>query len=450
MMLMRQTSNQAHVEIEKAIKKRSFYFKTGMVAIGYSIFACMISFIFGDIGEFISFEWIDWFLPLVTIPAFIGSHISGATYVGREADLLSKEETRFSNEQWGTLLGITFGFVVAISLIIVGTLLIAAAASSLLAGDISGILNILEIFAIVISSVASFAGLGNRLGSAIQKSRGETVLECLSSVIVQEKKPLLMGAALGFLFSLTLWMLGAAAMTSVTAISFMSFGFPLWITGALFILSYTGCCASSFDYFTRASNYIKATFMDNPNAQQAIKGKYAQQKGATLGVIIGAIIAIAIIIKLFVTQPYLIAAVAAIGVFFTCTGIWGGIFSRMGKILFDEPTPVAKPTLESIEVVEPKPRPTPVPAPIPEKVPIEAKEKPSPQRTSTPNILSAFAEQEETQENMEFFTADKQRDDDSISALLNSNCNLSLINNCRFDSTNTSENNFSEGIALEA
>ncbi len=440
-MSTRSTFSQTPIEAEKLPKKRSFYFKTGIVAIGYGIFACIISLVFGDIGEFISFDWIDWFLPLVTIPAFIGNHISGGTYFGREADLIVQKPQR-SYEKSGTALGILFGLTVGIGLAILG------AGDFLSGGSLGGLVDIIDILFTILASVASFAGFGNRLGSAVQNSQGDRFFERLSSVIVNEKKPILIGAMVGLTFSLTTWLLGIAVFTGIAGISFLTGGLPLWIMGGLFVLSYTSSFASGFDYFGRAYSYIQATYNNDEKAQNEMAGKTYQYKGAAIGVAIGAVIAIGIIITLLVTQPYLFALVAAAGVFFVCTGTWGGICSRLGRILFDERTPIEKPKLEPAAIVEPKP--IPEPAPIPVQVPIERKEKPSRHKTSTQNMLAVFAEQEEQEENIEFFTANKQRDDDSISALLNGNRNLSIINHCRFESTNTSEDNFAEGIALEA
>ncbi len=292
----------------------SAYFKAGLISILYALGALALLAIFGEAGNMI---FSSWYQTAITFAAFVGSHLSGATYFGRIKDLWSDVKTKWSRELKGTALGITIALVVGITFTILRT-----AGHFFVGGAAEIVVNFIAAIGAVVGTVGSMAGFANRL------SNGRDV------------KAIFTGLALGLGTSLALFFTGNAALTTVAAVtSFLTGGIaiPFWVIGTLFVVGYTGANVSSFDYHAKAFRYVvhlKNKFF-NPDYQpdEALLRDFHQFRGSAVGVIAGLVMASIVIVSvgIFVTQPWFLAIPIGLGVYYSCTSLIGGLCGRIGR-----------------------------------------------------------------------------------------------------------------------
>ncbi|OGT58784.1 MAG: hypothetical protein A3F43_02995 [Gammaproteobacteria bacterium RIFCSPHIGHO2_12_FULL_42_10] len=266
----------------------------------------------------------DWFLMLASVPGFLAYQLSAAANFGRLVDLFKafKKTLRENrHELIGTAIGVALGIAIGIGLAVMR--IPVPLASSLYA--FAGVLFTLR-------QISVFGGLGNRIGKCTDKNSrplSEKVLVVSST---------LMGLALG----IALFSTFTASMVSVVGVTvFFSGGaaIPLWIAGAIFVLSVSSGCASSADYIAKSISFIRAQFIKSSNKESMIKKtvelKPFEYGGALVGVSTGAIIGIIILGAIAVTNPVilggLVGAVTAFLVLITCMSIVGSISSRTGR-----------------------------------------------------------------------------------------------------------------------
>jgi hypothetical protein len=60
-----------------------------------------------------------WFIDLIAIPAFVGTQIASAGYLGRGLDIVKRKTTMGQGEQIGTMIGLGLGLLAGIGLSIV-------------------------------------------------------------------------------------------------------------------------------------------------------------------------------------------------------------------------------------------------------------------------------------------------------------------------------------------
>lgn len=326
--------------------RTSWFFRTSIIAVIYAVGSLIFHITIGQAGEFFSSVFVELLVPTI---AFVGSHLSGLTYIGQLVDLknaIKTEVEKYSKkliEFVGTFLTASLGLAAGI------TVFILRGVGHLFSGGVTeGIFNIVKAIGTLIGTIGTFAGIGNRL-----TGRGGWQIY--------------LGCAIGALISSLLWVYGKADITMITSVTtFLTGGFaaPVALIATLFIVSYTGASTSAFDYCTRAFKHISYLWdlykAKTPEEKEAIQTKQApdfhQYRGAFYGVLTGLVVATIVVAlgAVVITQPWL-AIPMILGVYFTCTSVFGGICARLGRDYDDWKKAKAKKEVLAEEVVTPQP-----------------------------------------------------------------------------------------------
>ncbi len=300
--------------ISVRLRKLDSYGKTVLVILPISLI--LLAILYGlDSTELLSKNW---FLDLLPPFALIGSLVSGSTYFAtsmtirqtREKDY-STHKSYFNREYIGTVLGVTVGLVIGIVLSLLNVSLPFTAA-------LCGLANTF----FVVTQIGIFGGIGNRLGSCVDKKSMRLSSEvyvisltALASVII--------GSVIFALFAATCLTGGAAL--------------PLWFAGILFVSSFTSTMISTADYATKARNYIYANSTTDEVVKKVVLKRKNEYRGSLGGVSIGLCIGIVVLAMLVIAQPYLfvglMGVITAVTIITTSISILGGLCSRMGRFL---------------------------------------------------------------------------------------------------------------------
>lgn len=289
-----------------------------------------------------------WFLNILTVLAEYGSFIAGGAYIGRLFNLFTarlvtenkKEKTNVTTllnnevvmgrliknqEKELTPVGMLLGMVLAIICIVLHVTV--------------PFLSVFSYFAYVLfilGYACTLGGLFNRLGSVMDDSR-----------LPQEKKIILFGAIFGLLFALSLIAILAVtgtlplvAVAGITKIFFDLFLLHKTLFTITFILSLTSLSTSFFDYFSKATCFLKYRFhlgAENEKLNACLKSRYHEYRGAFLGFVTGSLLAIGIITGLVLTGGVIAAPIAVGTTLFLTTIICGSVisslFSRIGRVI---------------------------------------------------------------------------------------------------------------------
>ncbi len=273
-------------------------------------------FTYGD-----NFLLAEWFLDLIFVPAFIGSLLSGSTYIARALDLVtqSKPSNPSVKEKIGTWLGIGFGIAMGIAATVLHDTIP-------LVSSLSGLANVI----FTLGQIGSFAGLGNRIGSSLDRNR-----------LPNEQKAIGAATFLGITLGMTLLFTSSVALISVAGItSFASCGaaIPFWLGGIIFVTTFSSSLTSFADYSTKAFNFIKTktTLSAAEPVKQRVKERFHEYRGSLVGVSTGFIVGGIIVGALAVTQPIfmgVLGVIAATLVITTSVNVLGGLCSRIGRLL---------------------------------------------------------------------------------------------------------------------
>ncbi|MDQ8040205.1 MAG: hypothetical protein REH83_07365, partial [Rickettsiella sp.] len=182
----------------------------------------------------------------------------------------------------------------------------------------------------------ALGGLFNRLGSSVDGTR-----------LPQEKKAILFGIFLGFIFALSLIAVLAAtgtlplvAVAGISKVFFDLFVLHKTLFTFTFIFSITSLSASFFDYFAKAICFFKYKYhlgvADNA-INERLQSRYHEYRGAFLGLPIACVLALGIVTSLvfscgLVTAPFAVIATMII-TFITCSSVISALFSRIGRVI---------------------------------------------------------------------------------------------------------------------
>lgn len=293
-------------------------------------------------------------LDIITIPAFIGSFLSGTTYIARLLDAYfpNRQNNQATQkkiatpqattkppkrrigprERRGTVIGLIAG------LIVVGVTIGCQVSVPFLA-PLSGFAYVL----FSIGVISTFAGLGNRLGNSLDDK---------STRQWNERIAIGIAAILGLTAGITIAALSISTAVSVVGVTtFVTGGaaLPVGIAGIVFTLAMAGTTVAFADYSMKAINFVKYTWLTRSGAnqvsnyanlkfQKTIGQRYHEYRGSLVGVSAGLVVGGVIITALLLTQPYLfagaaIAGVAGVLITMTTTAILGGLSSRIGRLV---------------------------------------------------------------------------------------------------------------------
>lgn len=290
-----------------------YYRKAALISLPISLIFLLIFILMGHAG-FLFFS--AWFLNLIPIPAFIGTQLSGWTYLGRQMDLIKENSDEAKREKWGTLIGITLGLILGVAV-------------SILSPIGKSCFDVIQAGMFTINCVSSLGGIANRLSSSSENRRP-----------LFERRAISLTALIGLGISIALFATASAAMVSVVGVtSFITGGaaLPLWVSGFIFVTSVTSSLASTADYSAKAITFVRSKFSSDKEPQETVSKKLHEYRGSLVGITNGLIIGTIIVVAIAITQPHLFAGllgvVAATFVITTCISIIGGLCSRIGRIL---------------------------------------------------------------------------------------------------------------------
>lgn len=318
-------------------RKWSAYLKFGVTSVLYALAALTVLLVLRETGSL----FLDtWFETTIAFSALAGTHLSGATYFGRLKDNWEGLKAKWSREFKGTAIGVIAALAFGITFTILRT-----AGNFFVGGAAEIVVNVIAAIGAVIGTVGSMGGFANRLSrlETLDFSSFNNFFKSIYHIIFHsQSKEIWAGVILGLGTSLAVLLTGNAATIAVATVSsFLTGGLaiPAWIIGALFVVSFTGANVSAFDYGARALRYCshlyKKIFDSSYQPDEAFRRDFHQTRGSALGVLLGLAIATIVVVSVgvFVTNPWLLAIPMALGVYFTCTGLMGGLCGRMGRII---------------------------------------------------------------------------------------------------------------------
>jgi hypothetical protein len=319
----------------------------------------------------------DWFFDLLTIFNFVNTPVSSSGYMAtivkgfvikpvpaqnNSTNLITKnntsvEPTLFNhrgvpasrplpkNEKRGTLIGAVVGIAASIALIVLH--------------ETIPFFKTLSFFAdclFTVSTIGSFAGLGNRLGSCCDKQ---------GSRLPNEKHAMKYAAAAGLIFGVLLVCFKAVAVIAVASATTIATGgaaLPLWIAGAVAVASCTSTAASMADYTSKAVNFFSYKPHNSLKSEldTQVENRYHEYRGAAVGVglglIIGITIAALLIPHVFIGALAIAAAATAV---VACVSVIGSLCSRVGRLIdgFKKCEKEAEKEQAVIDAAENKPTP---------------------------------------------------------------------------------------------
>lgn len=284
----------------------------------------------------------EWFLGLIRIPAEYGGFIADGAYIGRLVNLLTAQSFE-TKEQEKTKVRTLFNKEVVMGrqilirekeLTPIGMLLGAFLAIICISLHvaIASFFSFFSYILFILAYACSLGGLFNRLGSSIDGTR-----------LSQEKKAILLGAVLGFIFALSLIVVLATtgslpfiAVAGITKVFFDLFVLHKTLFTLMFVLSLTSLMTSFFDYVTKALCFLKYCFGKDKEVNARIESRYHEYRGAFLGTVVGCLIAV-IIVSLMVgslfTAPIASVVITSFIIFITCSSVISALFSRIGRVI---------------------------------------------------------------------------------------------------------------------
>lgn len=258
----------------------------------------------------------EWFLDLIFIPAFAGNLLSGSTYIARAIDLAPQRGGL--KEKIGTWLGIFIGIAIGITLTLLHD-------SIPFFSSLSGIANVV----LTLGQISVFAGFGNRIGSTLDKSR-----------LPNEQKAIGAASVIGIVLGLALFLtssVGLVSIMGITSFATMGAAVPFWLSGILFVSTFSSSLASFADYSAKAVNFIKSKISQDETTNRRVNERFHEYRGSFSGVSAGLIIGSLIVVGLLVTQPQVFIGafglIAAALIITTSMSVLGGLCSRVGRLI---------------------------------------------------------------------------------------------------------------------
>lgn len=269
----------------------------------------------------------QWFFDLLLPVGFIGSSLSGATYIARPLDSNSQRA-----EKIGTVIFAGIGLAVTIGVGILAKL------SGIPLGNGLGKLAY-AVFGL--GNISTFAGLGNRLGSTTN-----------TTIPKNERASRVAGAVIGAGIGAALCVCAKTALLSAATLFIpgASIVLPAVLSSVVLGASVSSTGASAFDYASKAYNYaryrlgyLNATNSDKGidpkilkernDLRQRIESQPHEYRGSAVGVGLG----IAAAIVICICMPHVGAALVGLAltavVVAGCCSMIGGICSRIGRVI---------------------------------------------------------------------------------------------------------------------
>jgi len=256
----------------------------------------------------------SWYFDFAIVPAFVGSAVSGATYIARVFDDGSN-----TLEKAMTVSFIAIGLILSIVILL---------QIGLIATPFSGSIGIFAYGVFGIGMTSVFGGIGNRLASSMKSKRP-----------MNERIAIGSSALIGTFLSIFLFIFAKTAMLAALGAATVfvpgaSVLLPTALGGILFTVTAGSTLASSMDYVSKAYNYFKFIVgRADPALQQRITERQHEYRGSFVGVLMGIIVAVLI----SALMPHVVAGiltVAVTGVVFAgCCSILGGLCSHCGYVL---------------------------------------------------------------------------------------------------------------------
>jgi len=291
----------------------------------------------------------SWYLCLIAVPSLLGTILSGSTYIGVLFDKMRVAEKR------GTFAGVAL----AVTLALAAPILALLAPVYSIASNIPFINSPIRWFAYVLfgmTEVNSLAGLGNRACATLKPDNPKAGR--LTSERRLMRAGILVGAAAGATLFLkaSAFLTGSSTMAAVIPGLSIIAGFPPAAAGIVGAIVVASICASAADYISKTWNYLKYCLQDQ-NTQtlklqkdlapclkqkqklqdqidfrERIEQRKNEYKGASFGVLKGAVVS-ALIISF--TFPFSLGLFAAVGVAafigVACMATLGSLYSKLGR-----------------------------------------------------------------------------------------------------------------------
>lgn len=261
----------------------------------------------------------EWVLYLLLPASFIGTFLSGATYLARPFDHDSPLIEKIST-------------VIFAGLGILITELICHATNGI---PFFGSIGKLAYAVFGLANISNFAGLGNRLGNCTNENTP-----------INERRSKGVGAIIGAGLGATLCLCAKTALiTSAAAfIPGAAFILPAVLAATVVSTSISSTTASASDYISKGYNYVKyaSGYSKDSVLNARIQKQYHEYRGSAIGVGIG----IGIGLVAAVLMPHVVTGIVAVGIGYlavtACCSIIGGLCSRIGRLMDGFKQPAAE------------------------------------------------------------------------------------------------------------